>query len=211
MKKIKNSKELSFAIKADLMMNRGKFQRTISDRIKNLIWPDYIMCFLVLMRKVQYYSSHNNFLSKLFKRFYLYRYNKIQMKLGFSISPLSMGYGLVIPHYGTIVVGRGEIGNYAVLHTSTCITTGKNIGDGLYLGTGAKIINPCLSLGSNVMCGSNCVVNRNFKEENILLAGIPAEKKRNISSAWYDLHGQPWITRHEKVEELRIKMFSIEN
>lgn len=59
------------------------------------------------------------------------------MKLGFTIAENVFGYGLVIPHYGTIVVGSGNrIGNYAVLHTSTCITAGKkNIGDGLYLST----------------------------------------------------------------------------
>lgn len=64
------------------------------------------------------------------------------MKLGFTIAENVFGYGLVIPHYGTIVVGSGNrIGNYAVLHTSTCITAGKkNIGDGLYLSTGAKVL-----------------------------------------------------------------------
>lgn len=64
------------------------------------------------------------------------------MKLGFTISENVFGYGLVIPNYGTIVVGSGnQIGNYSVLHTSTCISAGrKRIGDGLYLSTGAKVL-----------------------------------------------------------------------
>ena len=37
----------------------------------------------------------------------------------------SLGYGAVIPHYGTIVVnGDARLGNYCVLHTSTCIAGG---------------------------------------------------------------------------------------
>lgn len=54
------------------------------------------------------------------------------IKLGFSIGYDVFGYGLHIPHYGTIVVnGICKIGNYAVLHTSTCIGgAGKVIGDG---------------------------------------------------------------------------------
>ena len=50
------------------------------------------------------------------------------------------GYGLVIPHYGTIVVNGGvRAGNYCVLHTSTCIGgSDKVIGGGLYLAAGAK-------------------------------------------------------------------------
>lgn len=61
--------------------------------------------------------------------------------MGITIVYNVFGYGLVIPHYGTIVVGESNnIGNYAVLHTSTCISSnGKIIGNGLYLSTGAKI------------------------------------------------------------------------
>ena len=52
--------------------------------------------------------------------YYKYRFRKLGMKLGFTISENVFGYGLVIPHYGTIVVGSGNrVGNYAVLHTST--------------------------------------------------------------------------------------------
>ncbi len=48
------------------------------------------------------------------------------MKLGYSIGYKCFSYGLVLPHYGTIVVGNSNrIGKYAVLHTSTCITAGK--------------------------------------------------------------------------------------
>ena len=83
------------------------------------------------------------------------------MKLGFSISENVFGYGLVIPHYGTIVVGSGNhIGNYAVLHTSTCVTAGnKIIGDGMYLSTGAKVLGD-IELGNFTTIGANAVAHK---------------------------------------------------
>ena len=102
---MKSKKELEFAIKADLMMNRGKSCWTHMDRIKHILWSDYIMLFLKIMRKVQFFSCQKGLISVIMRHFYLFRYNKIQMKLGFSILANSIGYGLVIPHYGTIVGG----------------------------------------------------------------------------------------------------------
>lgn len=86
----------------------------------------------------------------------------MELKLGFSIARNVFGYGLVIPHYGTIVVGSGNIiGNYCVLHTSTCITAGnKRIGNGFYCSTGAKILDDVV-IGDNVTVGANAVVNKN--------------------------------------------------
>ena len=55
--KITSKKELDFVIKADRMMNRGAFNRSLSDWIKNLIIRDYIMSYIVAMRKVSYYKN----------------------------------------------------------------------------------------------------------------------------------------------------------
>ena len=113
------------------------------------------------------------------------------------------GYGLVIPHYGTIVVGAGNtIGNYAVLHTSTCITAGnKIIDDALYLSTGAKIIND-ISLGNCVSVSANSVVNKSIQESNVLLVGSPAIVKKE-SEPWYIRDGKEFERRVSAVEALR--------
>ena len=68
-------------------------------------------------------------------------------------------YGLVISHYGTIVVGNANrIGPYATLHTSTCISdTGRRIGKGLLLSADAKITGvKCWVIIS--LCATNSVV-----------------------------------------------------
>lgn len=110
--------------------------------------------------------------------------------MGFSIGDEVLGYGTVIPHYGTIVIGpHNRIGNFAVLHTSICITDhGSLIGDCFYCSTGAKIISK-LQIGDNVTIGANSVVNNLEKGiNNVMIAGIPARVKKD-SLAWYDRDG----------------------
>lgn len=128
--------------------------------------------------------------------------HKLGIKLGLSVSFDEIGYGVVIPHYGTIVVGRGNrIGNYAVLHTSTCITEGKkNIGDGFYLSTGAKVLKD-ITIGDNVSVGANSLVNKSFPD-NCMVAGTPAEKIKD-SEAWYIRDGEEYARRVRECEKLR--------
>lgn len=125
--------------------------------------------------------------------------------MGFSIGPQVFGYGLVIPHYGTIVVGASnKIGNYCVLHTSTCITdNGKHIGNALYLSAGAKITF-CTTLGDNVTIAANLLVNKSNFAENVLLAGMPAIVKKTMES-WYSNEDSVYGQRHQKVEKLNKK------
>lgn len=134
------------------------------------------------------------------------RYIKISKKLGFSIGSDVFGYGLVIPHYGTIVVGgNNKCGNYCVLHTSTCITgNGKTIGDALYLSTGAKITSK-ITLGDNISVGANSVVNKSLPEGNVMIAGAPA-KVIKPAEPWYIRDGKSFTDKVKAIEELRTKM-----
>lgn len=111
---------------------------------------------------------------------------------------------MVIPHYGTIVVGSGnKIGNYAVLHTCICITAReKEIGDGLYVSTGARILGD-VKLGNCVTVGANTVVNKS-EGDNALLVGIPAVNK-STEPAW---HTGNYQKRFEACEELKMKQFN---
>jgi serine O-acetyltransferase len=133
------------------------------------------------------------------------RFNRLGVKLGFSIGVDVFGYGLVIPHYGTIVVGdNNRCGNYCVLHTSTCITgNGKTIGNAFYLATGAKVTSK-ISIGDNVSVGANSVVNKSF-DSNMMIAGAPAYYIKPMD-AWYIRDGQDYTHKVEAVELLRRKM-----
>lgn len=133
------------------------------------------------------------------------------MKLGFSIGRNVFGYGLVIPHYGTIVVGdSNKIGNYAVLHTSTCISdNGKIIGDGLYLSTGAKITSRIV-LGNGITIGANSLVNKSVEENNVMLGGMPAKIIKSLP-IWYVREAGTHQERVNKIEELKKIAFINEN
>ncbi len=200
MSKIKNKKELQFYIMADMMMNRGCFKKSLKMRLRDLIAPDYVMDYLISMRKASFYD-----VSSLKGIYYRLKYRRLGRKLSFSIEADVFGYGLLIPHYGTIVVGKNQIGNYAVLQTSTCISGNqKTIGDGLYLATGAKITSK-VNLGDNITVGANSVVNKSFPQGNVLLTGIPAETKKE-SIAWYLRDGVEFSEKVRKIEDLRVKM-----
>lgn len=198
---IKSKKELDFVIQADMMMNRGKFRYTLKDRIKNLFIPDPIMNYLKAMRCVAYYRNKRGGVKR---KYYNMRFYSLGVKLGFSVSCDALGYGVVIPHYGTIVIGGyNHIGNYAVLHTSSCITGNeKHIGDALYLSTGAKITSE-LVLGNNISIGANSVVNKSYEGDNALIAGIPAKYIKD-TEAWYIR--DHFEDRINKVENLKQKM-----
>ena len=208
---IKTKKELRFVIRADRMMNIGRFNIPIKERLRFFISPNLILSYLERMRKCSYYSfkSHGGggkfvlFTRILFLYNYL-KYKKLSVKLGFSIGYNTLGYGVLIPHYGTIVIGKSNrIGKYAVIHTCTCISDNqKVIGDALYLSVGAKVTAK-ISLGNNITIGANSLVNKSFKENGVLVAGIPAVIIKPEES-WYVRDG--FVDRIEKIESLRAEM-----
>lgn len=202
---IRSRKELKFYLMADRMMNTGKFKPSFKDLIIDFIIPNYILRYLEYMRKLSYFSNKAG-ICKYLSYYYNFCYRRLGLKLGFSIGYNCLGYGLVIPHYGTIVVGgSNRIGNYAVLHTSTCISdNGKRIGDALYLSAGAKITSK-LTLGNNVSIGANSVVNKSFPEGDCMLAGAPAIIKKT-EKPWYIRDGESYHNLVLKCESLKKEM-----
>lgn len=190
---------------ADMMMNRDKYTWSFIDRIKHIILPDYVMMYLRSLRYCQYYADCKRdtppYLYPLIL-FHKIRFRKLSLKLGFSIGCQTLGYGVVIPHYGTIVIGgSNRLGNYAVLHTSTCISdNGKVIGNALYLSTGAKITTKVI-IGDNVSVSANSVVNKSF-ESNMLIAGAPAKHIKD-ENAWYIRDGEKYSAKVNKIEKLK--------
>lgn len=188
--------QLLFYIKADRIMNTGTNKKSF---FKSLFYPNYILKYLELLRKCEYWQSHN---PVIFNYYYM-RYLKLGCKLGITIDLNVFGYGLVIPHHGTIVVGGGnKIGNYCVLHTSVCITAGmKTIGNGFYVSTGAKILKD-ITVSDNVSVAANSVLRNSVEQSNLLVGGIPAKIIKS-TEAWYIRDGEKYYKRVEKVESMR--------
>lgn len=217
---IDSKKKLQFYILADRISNIG-ITKSDNANIKNgclsrlsgcgggdillkfkiLLGLNNILKYLFYLRNLEYCINTTN--QSYFRRiklfWYRYKIHKLGQKLGFTIYPNTCGYGLRIPHWGTIVVGpNNKIGNYALLHTSTCIPGGNRIiGNFLKMSTGAKIIKDNIVCGDGTTVASNSVVNASCESSNCLLAGMPASIKRRI---------QPWILRDgtEPIERFKI-------
>ncbi|MBT2163551.1 LbetaH domain-containing protein [Zobellia barbeyronii] len=200
---ITSKKQLSFYIAADRIISGSTPKKSIKERLQNIVSPNDILKYLKAMRTVAYCVNSKK--KKTFLYYYNLRvFNKLGAKLGFSIGYNVFGYGLLIPHYGTIVINSGtSAGNFCVLHTSTCIGgSGKRIGNGLYLASGAQIMGGNVELGNNVSISASSMVNKSFKESNILLAGLPATLRKE-SLPWYKRDGETYETRIERIKELR--------
>lgn len=204
---IRSKKELKFYIMADRIMNGCSPKPSLFEKIIATVGisPPHLLIikYLKLMRKASFYENNerSGLVYKILSKWYNLRYQQISMKLGFSIGKNVFGYGLVIPHYGTIVVNGGvKAGNYCVLHTSTCIGgANKVIGDGLYLSTGAKIMG-CLTLGDGVSVAAGSVVKKSAGD-NVLLAGMPAVAVREHYPMWYERDGDKYMQRVKDIKK----------
>lgn len=196
---IKTKKELIYSIKVDRIINGYPVRKTLKERIAVVFMGPGIIEYLEYMRKLSYYSyryntpPHQGIWSVPYL-YYRIKFEKLGKKLGFSINYNSFGYGLVLPHYGTVVVGKCNIGNFALIHTSTCITARNHqIGEGLVLSTGAKIIKQ-VELGDYVQVGPNSVVNSSFKKGSCTIVGAPAHYAKD-ASPWFEVDKMSEIMR----------------
>lgn len=168
-----------------------------------------ILKYLSRLRKFAYYkNTHSKTLSinSLMLVHERYRLSKLAIKCGFSIGPNSLEYGAVIPHYGTIVVNENShIGPFSVLHTCTCVAGGgKEIGEGFYLSSGSQLVGE-FTIGDNVTVAAHSLVNKGA-DSNVLLAGLPAEVKKELYPSWYERDGQAYVNRVKAVLKLKEEM-----
>lgn len=152
-------------------------------------WPNVIWKYKIFLRKAEYYKNieKKNIFQKFWEKYYLLRYSRLGIKLGYTIPLNVFKEGLSIPHYGTIIVnGNAHIGKNCRIMADVTIgsTNGINmaatIGDNVYIGTGAKIIG-AIKIGDNVCIGANSVVTRDV-ENGVTIVGAPAKKISEIGS-----------------------------
>lgn len=60
---INSKQELNFYIQADRMMNIGYFTPSLGQSIKNFLMPNYIMRYLKVLRKSEYFSVRGGYSS----------------------------------------------------------------------------------------------------------------------------------------------------
>jgi serine O-acetyltransferase len=137
--------------------------------------------FQKLLRKLEYYENRIGWW-KVPLYFLRRHFQRKSVLLGLSIPPNVFDAGLAIGHYGSIVVSRhARIGKNCTIHSGVNIAGEgiTTIGDNCFLGPGVKIVKP-VTLGNNVKIGANAVVDKDFFEDNIVLAGVPAKIVKRI-------------------------------
>jgi serine O-acetyltransferase len=114
-------------------------------------------------------------------------YRKYSAKTGIEFSTEKLGGGVIMPHWGRIILNAKNIGdNLYVFHNVTIgndYTTGKpEIGDNVFIGTNSVILGN-IKIGSNVVIGACSFVNTDIPS-NSIAAGVPAKVIRTIDEGF---------------------------
>lgn len=151
-------------------------------RFNDIVWK-----YEILLRKCEYYKNcKKGLLNLLILKYYKYRKYKIELKTNFAIPLNSCGKGLSIAHIGPIIINsKAKLGDFCRIHVEVNIGTNAGttdevpqLGNYIYIGPGAKIFGN-IKIADNIAIGANAVVNKDFLESGITIAGIPAKKISN--------------------------------
>jgi serine O-acetyltransferase len=153
------------------------------------ILSDPIWAFEVLLRKSEYYTNTcgKNPIKRFLKVWYRFAKGWLGIILGFSIPINTCGGGLRIMHHGTIVINsNARLGEWCSI--MVCVNIGQlfdnsketpKIGNKVWIGPGAKIYGD-ITIADEIVIGANSVVNKSFNESNIVIAGAPAKKIKDM-------------------------------
>lgn len=172
---ISSKKDLKFYLEED------KKALHISKK-KPSLFGDEVWKFEIVLRKYEYFlNTSGSFLHSLLRQYYHFLFHHMSIKLNFNIPPNVFREGLAIVHYGTIVVNKNSrVG--ANCRLLECVNIGAvhaglspQIGDNVFIGTGAKILGN-IKVASNTTIGAGAVVVRDILEEGTTWVGVPAHK-----------------------------------
>lgn len=188
---INSKSDLKFYMECDRIALKKNYKKP--KLIHDVIWK-----YEILLRKSEYYQNVGN---ALVSKFFKIRLVRLGQKLGLSIGLNTCGPGLAIVHYGlTVIHQNAHIGNNCRIHEG--VTIGSNassklapkIGNNVYIASGAKIIGD-IKISNNVCIGANAVVVKDILEEGITVAGVPAKKISDKSSAAYLINATELVER----------------
>jgi serine O-acetyltransferase len=134
--------------------------------------------FIRILRRVEYWQNCRlGLLDRLILSALKVHYRLLSIYIGYTIPPNTCGPGLMLNHWGTIVISpEARIGSNARINV--CVNVGlkdglaPTIGDDVYIGPGAKLLGG-IYIGNNVKIGANAVVNKSFPD-NVTIVGVPA-------------------------------------
>lgn len=130
-----------------------------------------------IWRKANCFKNH-----KILYLLYGYKLYRLSLRYGFQISPnATIGRGLYIGHFGTVVVGNEAVLGDNINLSPNVVIGRTNRGDGagsptignsVWIGSGAVIVGN-VTIGDNVLIAPNTFVNVNIPSNSIAI-GNPA-------------------------------------
>lgn len=165
---------LLMRLKNRIVTSPQSTQWKIYSYIRNLRHAEYHLNNSILSKAIGVCSLYHTVC--LLYRYY--RLRKLSFQTGFQIDPNSFGKGLLIYHYGSIIVNAGaRIGDYATIYPGVVIGAKENgvptIGNHCFIGAGCKILGG-VCIGNNVTIAPNAVVVKDIPD-NAVVAGVPAK------------------------------------
>lgn len=176
---INDKKSYKFYVKEDIEALGAKIRHPLIRTNNSMVWlVDPVVKFQRILRKLEYLENCKK--SKLWtpiKLWWRWRFQRVSALLGFSIPLNVCGPGLCILHYGSIVISRhARIGRHCTLNSAVNIGIGPHgdgapvVGDGVYIGPGAKLWNN-ITIANGVTIGANACVSKSVSVENVTVVG----------------------------------------
>ena len=179
---IRTRKELKECLKADSVNYkncigiRGVLMSLICSPVSD---KKYIWKYIKTMRYAEYYINKYHSYKTPMALYYLHKLRKYGRITGFQIHPGTVGKGLTVWHFGTIIINaNARIGERCVLRPNILIghklpgTPAPLIGNDVEINSGAKLIG-AITIGDDVIIGANAVVTHDIPSHSIV-TGIPA-------------------------------------
>lgn len=125
------------------------------------------------LRKTEYLlNCKRNKLRYMFSRLLL---AKAGEKAGWTIPANVFGKGLMVPHYGTIIVNNSaRFGDNCVVQCGVNVSEGASGGNHIYFAAGSKVMKN-VHIADDVIIGANAVVTKDILEPDVVVGGIPAK------------------------------------
>jgi serine O-acetyltransferase len=189
---IKNKADLRRYISEDERVCGYPFHHSLIEYFTYLIFPDRNLQFLRCLRHLEYNINGGGYFRKFLIFFYMCRYAHLRSITGIEISPNCVGAGFHIPHGKVVVNSTAKIGDNCKImsdvtigaHGSYGIKGAPQIGDRVFIGTGARILGK-IRIANDVVIGANTVVTKDILEPGTTWVGIPARKIADKGSAQF--------------------------
>ena len=190
---IKTTQDLRFYLQEDRRVFGKKKTCTIKEWLANKLFPDCNYEFMVCLRLLEYHTNKGGGKwHKIMALYYNQKHAKLRKQTGIELNPNCSGPGLHISHGKVVVSSLAHLGNNCKVNSDVTIggqgrydrSGAPQIGDRVYIGTGARILGD-IRIADDVVIGANAVVTKDILEPNTTWGGIPARKISDQGSAPY--------------------------